>query len=657
MKKNVGLFLIFFISAQLFSLKTSAGGFLWTKDMKSAVTWQKVTPLGQVIASTPRGLIGISPQTGDEIWLASEIQNASESSYEAISNSPFVSLSADNGKNFCIVDPETGKVVFNAKSVGLEQVNDKHFLYQSSKILVIGTSGAGKNTEMVMVDMSTGKKLWGKSGSFTFVTAVKDLGNDEVLMLSAFFAAKLNAATGTEIWKQPIDPAMAKMSGLMSSLEGLVAANVTKEELMTQLITTTHLPGSFIMAGQSKKTSIKTDGSGNKTTTFTYTAIFMAFDIATGIHKWTAPVEMRYPLGISYPCADGLIISSSNSGNINMLSYADGTALLGKKGGGVNLKAPASGAVQLKDGRLLIVSSNEENSFLAALDTKSGQLSFEKAAKIDGIVKYTELLPNGVLVGSNEEANLLNTSTGEWYLEDAIPGGSGCITGDENYVYVFNTKSGILSRMGISSTSFTALNTSPVLFSGKEKVSGIEITDGGIVLKSDQNLALIAADGTIKFNKYFEAPGVSGLKKALLIASAVRAAYYSAAFATYSAAFGSAAQKIEVNDPLSKKSKDFASGMAQGMGDVSVQAAGYAGAFIKQASARFKATTQAETYNLILAEGEKGTANLLQVSKSTGEVLTTIPLGKDKNPVYDVDMVDGKLYYMKDQDTMECYSF
>lgn len=292
-----------------------------------------------------------------------------------------------------------------------------------------------------------------------------------------------------------------------------------------------------------------------------------------------------------------------------------------------------------------------------AVDTKIGELTFDKAARIDGLVSYAELLPNGVLVGTNEEVNYLNTTTGEWYLEDAIPGGAGCITGDDKTVFVFNTKSGQLMRMDIGATTFSIMNQTPVLFKGKEKASGIEILGDGIVVKSEQNLALIGMDGPVKYNRYFEAPGVSGLKKALLIASAVRAAYYSAAFATYSAAFGSAAQQIQVKDPVSKETKDFAAGLSQGFGDISVQAAGYASSFVKQATARFKATAETPGYNIIMAAGEKGTANLLQVSKTTGEVMATIPLGKDKNPVYDLDMVEGKLYYMKDADTMECYQF
>jgi hypothetical protein len=42
---------------------------------------------------------------------------------------------------------------------------------------------------------------------------------------------------------------------------------------------------------------------------------------------------------------------------------------------------------------------------------------------------------------------------------------------------------------------------------------------------------------------------------------------------------------------------------------------------------------------------------------ATGDTLAMIPLGSYKNPVYDVDMVDGRLYYMKDADTMECHVF
>jgi len=642
-----------------FHLETSAQGGkpIWTKETKSGVMWQKVTPLGQLVTSSSKGLTGINPETGEELWVIELLKNAPESSYEPISQSPFISLSTQDGKNFCIVDPTVGKLIFNAKDAGLDQVTDKYFLYASAKILVIGTSEGGKKTEMVMADMTSGKKLWSKSGAFTFTTAVKDLGNNEVLLTSAFFAMKIKADTGDEIWKMPIDPKIGNIASLLSALEGFLATKITKEELMAQLITTPFKPDIFIMAAQSKHESTKTDSKGVKTTSISYNAVFMAFDLQSGKHKWAAVVEMNYPLGISYPCAEGLIISSSNSGNINMLNYADGSRMLGKKGGGINLKGPAAGAAPLRDGKLLIVSSNGSNSALAALDPKTGTLLFDKSAKIKGAVSYTELLPNCILVGTTEETNLLNTTTGDWLLEDAIPGGASVIASDDKMVYTFNTKDGLLYQMSIDGTSMKPMNTTPVKFQGKESANGIEIMSQGIVVKSEQNLALIESNGNVKFNKYFPAPGVSGLRKALLIASAVRAAYYTAAFTTYSAAFGANAQSIQVKDPTSNASKEISSSLSQAFGDAAVTGAGYTSAYIKMAQQRFKATTETPEYNLIMTSVDKSTAQLIQVSKTTGDVLTTIPLGKDKNPIYDVDMVDGKLYYMKDAVKMECYKF
>ncbi len=170
--------------------------------MESGIAWQKVTSLGLLVASTGNGLIGINTTTGDEIWSIAELKNSPESSYQQIPKSPFITMSsAEDPKSVYVVDPLAGKILFSSTEAGLTQVTDKYFLYLSAKILVLGTSQSGKNTEMVMVDMTTGKKLWSKSGAYSFTTGVKDLGNNEVLITSAFFASKVNANSGDELWK------------------------------------------------------------------------------------------------------------------------------------------------------------------------------------------------------------------------------------------------------------------------------------------------------------------------------------------------------------------------------------------------------------------------------------------------------------------------
>jgi hypothetical protein len=630
---------------------------LWTTDLKTAVSWQKVTPLGQLIISTPKGLTGIHTETGAELWTIASLKNSPENSYVPIENSPYVSLSSAGGGDRNIVDTQEGKVLFNSTAAGLDKITDQFFLYRNNKILVIGTSNGGKSTEVVMADMATGQKLWSKTGPYSFTTAAYDLGSNEVLVTSAFFASKLNSNTGDEIWKTPIDPRTAGFGALLGNLEGMAAGKITKEEIMAQLIVPPSKQDMFIIAAQKKHESTKTDSKGNKSVSISYTSVYMAFNIADGKHKWGSVAEMRYPLGVSYAANEGLIVTSSAGGNVNMLNYEDGSPMLGKKGGGINVKGPAVGFVPLADGKILIISDNGGSSTIAALDPKGGVLTFDKAAKIKGEVVYTEILPGGVLVGTSKEVNMLNLATGDWYFENAIEGGSGLIASNEQKVYIFNAKDGLVYQMDVNATSVKPVNTVPVKFQGKEIPYAIEITDKGVLLTSDQNLALVDNSGAIVFNKYFPAPGNSGFRKALLIANAVRAAYYTAAFATYSAAFGAASQSIQVKDAQSKATKDVTAAVSRGLGEAAVTGGKYTASYIKMVGERYKATTQARDYMLVMTAESKNDIRLVQVSKKDGSVMNTIQIGKDKDPVYDVDLVDGKLYYMKGSTQMECYKF
>lgn len=639
---------------------SKAGGAtpLWTKDMKNAILWQKVTSLGLLVASTGKGLIGINTNTGEEMWVIEELKNCPENSYQQIPQSPFITMSsADAARSVYVVNPLRGSIVFSSKAAGLEQVVDKYFLYLSAKILVIGTSQGSKNTEMVMVDMANGSKLWSKSGAYSFTTGVKDLGNNEVLITSAFFASKINATSGEEFWKTGMDPKTAGMASALSMLEGFASKKLTKEEVMAQLIVPPGDEKMFLIAAQKKNESTKTDSKGVKSVSITFSSVYMAFETTSGKHMWTSVVELQQPLGISYASADGLIVCSSSGGNINMLNYANGTRMLGKKGSGLNLKGPAAGMAPLGDGRILIVSGSGSSSSVTILDPKSGMFTIDKAAKIKGMVSYTEILPAGVLVGTDENVNLFNISTGEWYWEKALEGGSHLIASDLQKIYIFNTDDNLLYSMDVSATTAKPLSTTPVAFQGKEKPSAIEITTNGVLITSDQNLALFEASGAVKFNQYFPAPAISDFKKALLIASAVRAAYYTAVYATYSAAFGAASQSIEVKDSQSKATKDVTGSISKAFGDATVKGASYTAAYIAMAQQRFTATTQATDYMLVMTAESKKDVKLLQVSKTDGKVINTIQIGKDKDPVYDVDLVDGKLYYMKDATKMECYKF
>jgi len=628
---------------------------VWSVKLQTNVSWQKVTPLGQVIVSTGKGLVGLDPLTGKEQWNITELKNCPESSYLPVSNSPFIEVTSDNAVYF--VDPVNGKIVFNSKAAGIEKVTDRYFLYQSGKVLVIGSSPGGKNSVMVMSDMSNGSVLWNKSGAYSFTTGVKDLGNNEVLITSAFFASKLNASTGDEIWKNALDPRTKGMSSLMAMLEGPLSKKLTKEEIMAQLITSEFAPDIFMIAAQKKNESSKTDSKGQTTVTITYSSVYMAFDIKTGDHKWDAAKEMRFPLGISYPTEKGLLICSASDGNINILSYSDGSGMLGKKGGGLRVKGSASGMAPMDNGNIIIVAGGGKTSTVDILNSQSGELMFDKAAKIKGSVSYTEIFPEGILIGTDQEVNFLDQNSGTWLMDNALEGGAGLITADNDYSYVFNTKDKLLYVKKNGESAYKQLSSSPLEFDGKEDPTAVEVLNGTIIVSSEQNIAAIdKTSGAVKFNKYFAAPGQSGMKKALLIASAVRAAYYTAAYATYSAAFGAASQSIEVRDRQSKATKDVTGAISQAFGDAAVTGSAYTASYIKMASQRFKATTSANEYMLIMTSVNKKETKLVQVSKISGETVATIDLGTDKEPVYDVDLVDNRLYYLKAGAEINCYN-
>lgn len=657
MKKHK-LFSLVLVFALIATITSKAGNIapLWSKETKAAIIWQKVTPMGQLIACTANGLHCFDGTSGNEIWTIAELKNVQESTFEPINNSPFISVGS--GSNLYIINPFEGKIVFSSKDAGIQQVNDKYFLYKNNKIIIIGQTSGSKNVEFVMVDMNTGKKLWSKSGGFSMLTGVKDLDNDEVLITSAFYAMKIKASSGEEIWKKAIDPKTANLTMLFSMLEGFAAKMLTKDDLNAQLIIPQSRPDIFLIAAQKKIQSTSTDSKGKSTTTVSYHSVYMAFDLNSGEHKWKTIVELQNPLGVSFAAEEGLIVCASNNGDINMLSYNDGSALLGKKGRGLSLKGPATSMAPLSNGKILIVSERGSNSSITMLDPSSGNFTFEKAAKLKGAVSYTEILSGGILIGSEEEVNLLNATTGDWYFEKAMQGGAGLIASNNDKVFIFNTKDNLLYQMEIGGTSIKPLSSTPLKFGGKEDPKYIEIMDKGVIVKSDQNIALIDFSGSVKYNHYFPAPGVSGFRKALLIASAVRATFYTVAFTATSMAMGATSQAIHVKDANSKIAKGATAGASVMFGEASLSGASYISGYMKQANQRFKATSETPNYMLIMStpEGSK-TVKLLQVSKANGELLNAIELGQDKTPIYDVDMVEGRLYYMKSATKMEGYQF
>ncbi len=602
----------------------------------------RTTSTGNLLVCTSEGLKGLDPATGSITWTLKELANAPESGYEEIANTPFIAVApAGAADQLVILEPFGGTVLFNSTASGIGHIASKYFLYANNAIVLVGQR-ADKTAVMACVDMGTGQVRWTKDDAFSKLTSCSSAGKDAILVSTLFFAYKLDANTGVELWKQSPDPKFASMAGLMSALDK-GGANLSGPAAQTQgvFVTTPHAPDLCFMGLQQTKQSEKTDAQGKKTVTITYTSFFNAFRIADGSYAWAQPLQLQQQLGTVVPLKQGLLVGAGDKNSADMLDYGTGNGLWGKNGKGISVSGPLSGAVEM-NGKTLLTSGGKDG--VAMLVDGTGTELWAKKVKLGGAIQSVTEMPGALLIASSEEADVVDLSTGVSKLGKPFKGGAGTVAVGEGEVFLFNNKDHLLHRLPIGVGTASPLSNAPLEFEGNESASHVELLAGGIVVSSDQNIAMFGKDGSLKYKKYFPAPRESGLTRALLYANAVRAAYYTAAFGYTSAAFGAVSQNIQVTDAGSAAGKEITGQLSTIYGDATGMALDYTKQFIARANARFKATASTNDVQYILSDAGKREFVLMRVSKSDGSLGETIPLGNDKTPMYEVDGFDNAVY-------------
>jgi len=252
---------------------------------------------------------------------------------------------------------------------------------------------------------------------------------------------------------------------------------------------------------------------------------------------------------------------------------------------------------------------------------------------------------------TTEKFDILNTATGELILSKSLDTNPGLVEQRDNELFVFDTKKSLLSKVDLSGGTVTDLSAEKLKFSGKENPQKLELRDNGVLVSSDQNFALFSYAGDLQFNKFYEAPGESGLKKALLVAQAVRAAYIGANAYVAAGTLQAAAPQVAQEDAVG-------GALVQGFGnmyeDLGNAASDFAKESLRRATARFKATAEARDFVIVLSKIDKDHV-LLKVNKNTGDVDAQINLGKEKEPKYAVDDVSGKIFKQADANMIACY--
>lgn len=630
----------------------------WSTSFKGSINWTRITPLGFLLVNSSAGLHGVDPESGEITWTHAELAGASEGSFAMLEGTPFATINGPQGGLF-MFEPIEGSIVFSSKEAGFKTVDNQFFLYKPGTILILGLKEDDK-PGLSMIDMSTGKALWSKPSEFGMVTASYDLSEKHCLISTLFFIFKMDVKTGDEVWKKSMDPKFEKMAGLMAMLDkGNAGGLIKKEDLVGKILVPEQNPSACYVAVQAKN-----EKTVNGETTVSYSSNYNAFDLETGEYIWPAVVQFPDMLGTTIAAERGFVTCPMSSGNsrINVLDYKTGESVLGKKGRGITVKGSVLGYSLIDQGILVntrVLSGSSTKNYIYLLDTETLEPKFKKPADLKGDVSKVIDTGGKLVIITSEETNIYDPGTGELLLKDAVEGGANLTAEQGDRIYAFNTDDDLLYSIDRSNGSVQALSSTELKFDGKEKPQYIELREKGVVVSAEQNIVMYDYDGNMVFQKYLPAPRLPGITRALMAAYAVRAAYVGAVSGYASAAFGAASANIEVEkgDANAAVAKGMTQGMSQAYGELSKAGFAYADKAFKAMNTRFKATTESNTSMLMMVDKGDKVYGLQELNKDTGAEESFIDMGKDKEPVYEVDAVANRIFYRRSGTSLVCYSF
>lgn len=613
----------------------------WNTSLQGNVNWQQVTPAGHLLIGTESALTSIDPQTGKIQWELARFGGVPQDKVQQAGSSPLISVNS-NGDIF-MIDPFTGEVKFDSQKAGIAEILDDYVLYKANGILIAGKDASNKPS-MVFANLTDGKIAWKLSDDYGRVVSVNELSANDLLIVTLFNNYKINSKSGEVIWRNDVSEANKQLEklGAFGSLMKQ-AATQHAEGMDFNVKFYKHPKMDIFYVGSEQKKESSFSSSSSSPPPVTYSSVFYAYNMGDGSRIWENPLEVDGRLSHLFFHDLGLVILPDDGTNtkINLFSNKTQEGSWGKKGRGVKVKGGIYDYIPVSSG-LLLISKNGDKNYLTFLDTNLGILTFEKPVKIDGEVVRSEKIDNGVFYVTTEEANVLNTSTGELLLDKSISTSPALVGSKDDKFYIFDTKENKLKVMNKADGKVTNLSDVALKFEGKEAPSGLEVRNNGIFIHSDQNVALFDLSGKLIYQSYYEAPREPGLKRALLYAQAVRAAYIGASAYAASGAYQSAAPQVKQEDALAGA---MVEGIGQAYGELGDAASDFARKSFKQASARFKASTQARDFMMILSKQEGNQNALLKVNKNTGKVDAYIDLGKERMPNYAVDDVTGQVFY------------
>lgn len=668
MQKLVLMLLLAVTTAITFAQKKSD----WQKNFTSKINWYKVADAGVLLVATKDGLYGLSPE-GQEVWKADDIENIKESNLDIIENTPYIVLvkSGILKGNNKVVDVVTGKTLFNSADNGFTTVGKRLYLPVSNKLIFYGTGKSG--FMLMMVDLSTGQKLWEQAKIFEknseqIVSEVGEL-NDAVLIATNKRIYKLNKATGEEVYNidmksdMPVMAPKPKKGGMFGGFKAMGNAFGGNNEEANELQTITS--ADFFQQ--------KDDNSFY----FWNQDILTKFDAATGKEIWKR-FELPSPIGYVLHDSRGMLIATAekrqedvakaNSGGGGLLGKIKSKNAAGKNRASLYLIDPVTGqekwnsdidlkgdvlAYKLTGNKLILATQKDDgDNYISIADLDAGKSVTKKPLEIKGEIRDLQMVPTGLYYRTTDQINILDLQTGDktWKKGFKVKqcvgyndeGGIGYISAND-IIYKMNFTTGEMEEW-----------VKGLGFNKNEDPNSLQIIDNKVFIASEQNANLYDMDGKLVYHNYVPAPGrtitgklLSGIGGAASLAVGAAGAAQAAQLSYAKGYYGSTDPQLDAD--IKRSNQLAAAGISSAVSS------------FQSISKRFKATKQANGFIAMLTNF--GNSNMAKdagvtiVDKTTGKRMSDMLLGDKTSPDYTIDDLGKVIYYHSDNNTIEGFKF
>lgn len=602
----------------IFSAHINAQEPAYNYTFDGQVKWMLLTQSGTLLASTGEALVGIRPNESEVAFKIDRLKKVKEENLEFVPGTPYLIIKPQGMfLHTSVVDVVQGKMVFDSKEEDWQNgVTSRYFISPDMKFVVNGMhkeEGLGQYTAGVgLYDMLDGKliRIFERKGANP-MSGEPDIMGDNIIIPGAKSIICYSISTGDVIWESDVDD-------------------------VTRIITNDETKEIYAFRTKGKNTVVykinSTDGKslwpeGNKISGSIARIEFTEKGLAI-----VTNIESSGQKGIAGKIANK--VGGSGQSKIYLLDLNTGADLWDKS---PKTKGFVSHFYIEPDGVLFGVADGGINKV-----SFDGTPIWNKPYKTGPNIQIMARVKKGVLYISETDTDVLNLETGESAFPKPIKyknSNSVCSTYDEKRnKFLISCKDGVYEVNG-EDGSYELINSDPN-FEGKEDPTSISVRTDGILLTSEQNLTMLNFDGKEKWHTYYKAPGISTVGKVFLTTLAVASTAVSSA-----AAYQAGANRATLG-PYHSETKRM-EGYQESFGDI-------ANASFQAMSKRFKATKATENASFILTNLDDG-VGLVKVDKDTGKVVEEIVLN-DKKPVYEVDDIEGVLYFQSKGNTISAYN-